>query len=259
MKAVILCGGLGSRISEETVNKPKPLIEIGKMPILWHIMKIYSHYGINDFVICCGYKGYLIKEFFFNYSLHTSNVTINTLTNKVKFHNKKNENWNVTFIDTGENTLTGGRILRIKKYVGENFLLTYGDGVSNVNIKKSIEFHKKNKKIVTMTVVKPRGRFGSVTINNKSKLITNFKEKKINNDTWVNGGFFVLNKRVFDYIEDDFTVFEEKPLENLAKDKQLSAFCHSDFWSPMDTLRDKNYLHGLWKKNKAPWKIWNEK
>ena len=259
MKAVILCGGLGSRISEETINKPKPLIEIGKMPILWHIMKIYSHYGINDFIICCGYKGYLIKEFFFNYSLQTSNVTINTLTNKVKFHNKKKENWNVTLIDTGEDTLTGGRILRIKKYVGEDFLLTYGDGVSNINIKKSIDFHKKNKKIATMTVVKPRGRFGSVMINNQSKLITSFKEKKINNDTWVNGGFFVLNKKVFNYLKDDFTVFEEKPLENLAKDKQLSAFCHSEFWSPMDTPRDKNYLQGLWKKNQAPWKLWNEK
>lgn len=258
MKAVILAGGLGSRISEETISKPKPLVEIGQMPIIWHIMKIYSFFGIKEFIICCGYKGYLIKEYFANYSLHLSDVTIDISNNKIIVHKKNAEDWKITLVDTGENTLTGGRILRIKNYVKEDFLLTYGDGVANINIKKLISFHKLNKKLATMTVVKPKGRYGIVTIDNKKNLVTSFKEKPRSENSWINGGFFVLKTGIFKYLKDDSTIWEQEPLENLSNENQLTAYHHSDFWSAMDNLRDKNYLEKLWLSKKAPWKLWNE-
>jgi len=258
MKAVILAGGLGSRISEETILRPKPLIEIGSMPIIWHIMKIYSFFGIKEFIICCGYKGYLIKEYFANYSLHLSDVTINILKNTVTVHKKNAEDWKITLVDTGENTLTGGRILRIKNYVKEDFFLTYGDGVANINIKKLLEFHKFNKKLATVTVVKPRGRYGVVKVDRKTNLITTFEEKSISENSWINGGFFVLKTGIFKYLKDDDTVWEKEPLENLSNNSQLAAYHHNDFWSAMDSLRDKNYLEKLWLSKKAPWKLWNE-
>jgi len=252
---VILAGGLGTRISEETNLKPKPLVEIGGKPILWHIMKIYSAYDINDFVICCGYKGYLVKEYFANYFLHTSDVTFDIKNNKMEVHQKFAEPWSVTLIDTGIETMTGGRLKRVKKYIdNETFCFTYGDGVSNVNISELIKFHKQKKTIATVTTVQPPGRFGTLNINGDK--ITNFKEKPAGDGNWINGGFFVLEPKVFDYIEGDSTVWERQPLEKLANEGQLSAFRHSDFWQPLDTLRDKNNLERLWNSNKALWKIW---
>jgi glucose-1-phosphate cytidylyltransferase len=259
MKAVILAGGLGSRISEESSLKPKPLIEIGNMPIIWHIMKIYSYFGIKKFIICCGYKGYLIKEYFANYSLHSSDVTIDISKNKIYVHKKNAEDWQITLVDTGEDTLTGGRILRIKNYVDDDFLLTYGDGLADINIKKLIQFHKSNKKIATMTAVQPLGRFGVVEINKKNNLIENFIEKPKGDGTWINGGFFVLKKNIFKYLKDDTTVWERDPLEALSKNKELCAFRHDSFWYAMDTMRDKNYLDNLWNLKKAPWKLWDDK
>ena len=258
MKVVILAGGRGTRIQEESLIKPKPLIEIGSKPIIWHIMKTYSHYGFKEFVICCGYKGYLIKEYFANFSLHNSDVTIDIKKNEIKVHKNNNEDWKITLIDTGDDSLTGGRILRIKDFVGEEFLLTYGDGVADVNISKLIEHHKINKKIATMTVVQPQGRFGVVEFNTKNNLIENFSEKLKGDGAWINGGFFVLNKKIFDYLKDDFTIWEKEPLEKLSKENQLIAFKHDNFWYPMDTMRDKDYLENLWEKNEAPWKLWNE-
>ena len=258
MKVVILAGGRGTRIQEESLVKPKPLIEIGTKPIIWHIMKTYSHYGFKEFVICCGYKGYLIKEYFANFSLHNSDVTIDIKKNEIKVHKNNNEDWKITLIDTGDDSLTGGRILRIKDFVGEEFLLTYGDGVADVNISKLIEHHKINKKIATMTVIQPQGRFGVVEFNTKNNLIENFSEKLKGDGAWINGGFFVLNKKIFDYLKDDFTIWEKEPLEKLSKENQLVAFKHDNFWYPMDTMRDKVYLENLWNQNKAPWKIWNE-
>jgi len=258
MKVVILAGGRGTRIQEETLIKPKPLIEIGSKPIIWHIMKTYSHYGFKEFVICCGYKGYLIKEYFANFSLHNSDVTIDIKENQIKVHKNNNEDWKITLIDTGDNSLTGGRILRIKDFVDEEFLLTYGDGVADVNISKLIEHHKINKKIATMTIVQPQGRFGVVEFNTKNNLIENFSEKLKGDGAWINGGFFVLNKKIFDYLKDDFTIWEKEPLEKLSKENQLVAFKHDNFWYSMDTMRDKIYLESLWNQNKAPWKIWNE-
>ena len=258
MKVVILAGGKGTRIQEESLIKPKPLIEIGSKPIIWHIMKTYSHYGFKEFVICCGYKGYLIKEYFANFSLHNSDVTIDIKKNEIKVHKNNNEDWKITLIDTGDDSLTGGRILRIKDFVGEEFLLTYGDGVADVNISKLIEHHKINKKIATMTVVQPQGRFGVVEFNTKNNLIENFSEKLKGDGAWINGGFFVLNKKIFDYLKDDFTIWEKEPLEILSKENQLVAFKHDNFWYPMDTMRDKDYLENLWEKNEAPWKLWNE-
>ena len=258
MKVVILAGGRGTRIQEETLIKPKPLIEIGSKPIIWHIMKTYSHYGFKEFVICCGYKGYLIKEYFANFSLHNSDVTIDIKKNEIKVHKNNNEDWKITLIDTGDDSLTGGRILRIKDFVDEEFLLTYGDGVADVNISKLIEHHKINKKIATMTVVQPQGRFGVVEFNTKNNLIENFSEKLKGDGAWINGGFFVLNKKIFDYLKDDFTIWEKEPLEILSKENQLVAFKHDNFWYPMDTMRDKDYLENLWEKNEAPWKLWNE-
>lgn len=255
MKAVILAGGLGTRISEESIVKPKPMVEIGGRPILWHIMKIYSHYGINDFVICLGYKGYMIKEYFANYFLHQSDITFNMWNNEMKVHNNYCEPWIVTLVDTGDETMTGGRLKRVREYVGnETFCFTYGDGVSNVNIRELISFHRNEKTLATLTAVQPLGRFGALELSNN--LVENFHEKPKGDGSWVNGGFFVLEKEVFDFIEGDSTVWEKEPLEELAEMGELSAYKHSGFWQPMDTLRDKMKLEELWGSRKAPWKVW---
>jgi len=256
MKAVILAGGFGTRISEETHLKPKPMIEIGGMPLLWHIMKTYSFYGINDFVICCGYKGYVIKEYFANYFLHMSDVTFDMKQNTMEVHKKSAEPWKVTLVDTGIDTMTGGRLKRIQKYVeNENFCFTYGDGLSDISIKNLIEFHKTQKTLCTITAVQPPGRFGALNIE-KNKII-NFKEKPLGDGSWINGGYFVLEPGVFDYIENDDTIWERKPLETLAKNSQLAAYRHEGYWNAVDTLRDKNHMEELWNTNQAPWKVWN--
>ena len=257
MKCVILAGGLGTRISEESHLKPKPMIEIGGRPIIWHIMKIYSSYGINDFIVCLGYKGYFIKEYFANYFLHMSDVTIDMEHNKLEVHQKGAEPWRVTLIDTGDHTQTGGRLKRVASYLGdddEDFCFTYGDGVSSVNIKELISFHKLNNLEATMTAVQPPGRFGAFVLN--ENLVTSFQEKPKGDGGWINGGFFVLSPKVLDYIEGDRTVWEQEPLEYLAKQKQLSAFFHKGFWQPMDTLRDKGQLEELWASGSPPWKNW---
>lgn len=255
MKAVILAGGFGTRISEETHLKPKPMIEIGGMPILWHIMKSYSAHDINDFVICCGYKGYLIKEYFANYFLHMSDVTFDIKNNKMEVHKKFAESWTVTLVDTGLDTMTGGRLKRIKSYVdNETFCFTYGDGLSDIDIKELINFHKNENKIATVTAVQPPGRFGKLDVQNNK--IVKFNEKPAGDGNWINGGYFVLKPDVFDYLNDDSTVWEREPMEKLATDEQLSAFIHRGFWNPLDTLRDKNYLEELWNNEKAAWKIW---
>ena len=256
MKAVILAGGLGTRISEETDSKPKPMVLIGGKPILWHVMKIYEANGIRDFIICCGYKGYLIKEYFANYFLHMSDVTFDMTDNKMEVHDKRAENWKVTLIDTGEETMTGGRLKRVKDFLknDETFCFTYGDGVGNINIKQSINFHHQHKKNATMTATYAPGRFGALDIENG--LIKNFQEKPKGDGAMINGGFFVLNKNVFDYIDSDSTLWEEEPLKNLAKDCELMAYEHKGFWQPMDTIRDKNILQSLWESNNAPWKTW---
>lgn len=255
MKIVILAGGLGSRISEETSTKPKPMIEIGGKPILWHIMKIYSHYGFHDFVICLGYKGYVIKEFFANYFLHTSDVTFDMQTNSMQVHQQNAEPWKVTLVDTGANTMTGGRIKHVRNYIGnEDFCLTYGDGVSNVNIPELIQFHKAHGKLATLTAVKPPGRFGALQLEKNQ--IMSFREKPEGDGAWINGGFFVLSHKVLEYIHDEQTVWEKQPLEALAAKMQLMAFFHEGFWQPMDTLRDKILLDELWESGKAPWRIW---
>ena len=255
MKAVILAGGFGTRISEETQLKPKPLIEIGGMPILWHIMKTYSHYGINDFVICCGYKGYMIKEYFANYSLHKSNITFDLEKNKIETHSTEVEPWRITLVDTGLNTMTGGRLKRVEKFLdNETFCFTYGDGLSNINIKKLIDFHKSQKTVATVTGVRPPGRFGAMSISNNK--VTKFQEKPEGDGDWINGGFFILEPNVFDYIDNDETIWERKPLEKLSSENQLSSFLHPDFWQPVDTLRDKNRLEDLWNSKNPPWKVW---
>lgn len=260
MKAVILAGGFGTRISEETGIRPKPMVEIGGKPILWHIMKIYSHYGINDFIICCGYKGYMIKEYFSNYFLHTSDVTFDMKNNSMHVHNANAEPWSVTLIDTGSNTMTGGRVKRVKEYIGgETFCLTYGDGVSNVDIKMLLEHHRNHGKLATLTAVRQPGRFGVFTLKSSDAQINSFKEKpkgSQDGSAWINGGYFVLEPGVLDYIKDDSTVFEREPLQNLAHDGNLFAYRHEDFWQPMDTLRDKHVLEELWEAGKAPWKVW---
>lgn len=257
MKAVILAGGFGTRISEESHLKPKPMIEIGGRPILWHIMKIYSHYGINDFIICCGYKGYCIKEYFAHYFLHESDITFDFRNNNEKIiHSQHAEPWKVTLVDTGLKTMTGGRVKRIKEYVNnETFMLTYGDGVSDVNIEELLKYHQDHKRIGTVTTVQPEGRFGSLGLNEKSEVL-GFQEKPKGDMGWINAGFFVLEPQIFDYIEGDETFFEREPLENLAKDNQLVAYKHGGFWRPMDTLRDRNQLEELWTAGKAPWKQW---
>ena len=256
MKVVILAGGLGTRISEESVVKPKPLVEIGGKPIIWHIMKLYSQFGLNDFIVCCGYKGYLLKEYFTNYHLHTTDITVDVTTNEIKVHRKKTEPWKITLIDTGQDSQTGDRIKKIKNFINEDFCLTYGDGLSSVNIKKLINFHKKNKKLATVTAVKPAGRFGAIEL--KKNLVSNFLEKPSGDGGWINGGFFVLNKKIFKYLTKSPCVWEREPLEKLAKSKELSAYKFNGFWYPMDTLRDKNYLEQLWNSKKAPWKSWDE-
>ncbi len=259
MKVVLLAGGLGTRLSEETDIKPKPMVEIGGKPIIWHIMKIYSYYGFNDFIICLGYKGYLIKEYFHHYAMHSADVTIDLKNNKLEYHNNKAEPWKITLIDTGANTQTGGRIKKIAKYTDNKpFLLTYGDGVANVNIQDLITFHKKNKKLVTLTSVLPRGKFGAVEIDHKGK-VASFQEKPAGDGSWVNGGFFVVEPKVFDYIpEGDDIIWEAKPLEKITAEHQLMAYKHYGFWKPMDTLRDKNELEDMWKNNQAPWKVWHD-
>ena len=256
MKVVILAGGLGTRISEETVFKPKPMLLIGEKPILWHIMKIYSYFGFNEFIICCGYKGYVIKEYFSNYLLHENDITIDLKSNEMTFHNKKAEDWKITLINTGETTMTGGRVKRIKEYVGnERFFLTYGDGVGNIDINELLNFHISNGKKATLTATKPFGRFGVIDINNIGT-VTSFKEKNKEDVSWINGGFFVLEPSVFDYIQDDNTVFEKEPLETLTNESELTAFQHEGFWRAMDSLNDKNILEEYWNSGNAPWKIW---
>ncbi len=258
MKVVLLAGGYGTRISEETAIKPKPMVEIGGKPILWHIMKIYSHYGYNDFVILLGYKGYYIKEYFANYFLHQSDVTIDMQTNKMEVHSNTSEPWKVTLVDTGLDTMTGGRIKRAQKYIGnEPFLLTYGDGVSDIDIAKSVEFHNKNGKAITMTAIQPEARFGNLDID-ENQNIKKFIEKPKTEAGWINGGFFVCEPEVFDYVsEDESCVFEQEPLQRLALDGKMVAYKHYGFWQPMDTLRDNQKLNQLWKDKKAPWKVWN--
>ena len=259
MKVVILAGGLGTRISEESYLRPKPMIEIGGHPILWHIMKIYSHYGFNEFVICLGYKGYMIKEYFADYYLHTSDVTFDfTAENKMIIHNNVAEPWKVTLVDTGHKAETGARIKRIRKYVGsEPFMLTYGDGVSDVNLKEVLAFHQKNKPIVTMTAIQPGGRYGVLDIDHHSSTITRFVEKAKEDGGWINGGFMVVEPQAFDYIDDDEkTSFEKEPLETIARDGGLQAYKHTGFWKCMDTQRDKYQLEEMWEKHEAPWRIW---
>lgn len=259
MKVVILAGGLGTRLNEETVIKPKPMVEIGGKPILWHIMKIYSQYGFNEFVVCLGYKGYYIKEWFNNYYLHNSDITLDLENNSIKYHENRSEKWKITFVDTGDNTMTGGRIKRIQKYIGgETFMLTYGDGVSDVNINELLKFHKENKGIATVTAVIPEGKFGTLIINNEYDVIS-FSEKTDNKNR-INAGFFVFEPEIFNYLKDgDATILEKAPLENLTKDGKLKAFFHDGFWKSMDTLNDKNKLEEMWKNNDAPWKVWDKK
>jgi glucose-1-phosphate cytidylyltransferase len=256
MKAVILAGGLGTRLSEETSIRPKPMVEIGGRPVLWHIMKIYSAYGINDFIICCGYKGYIIKEYFANYFLHMSDVTFDMRFNQMNVHCGYAEPWRVTLVDTGDHTMTGGRLKRVREHIGkETFCFTYGDGVSDVNIKDLVNFHKQQKTLATLTATIPVGRFGALSLTGEDK-VTSFREKEDGDGAWINGGYFVLEPEVIDYIADDFTVWEKEPLEKLAVSNELSAYKHSGFWQPMDTLRDRTYLEELWKNDKAPWKVW---
>lgn len=257
MKVVLLAGGLGTRLSEETSLKPKPMVEIGGMPILWHIMKTYSAHGFHEFVICLGYKGYVIKEYFANYFLHKSDVTIDLCYNQVVTHDTQAEPWKITLVDTGVNSMTGGRVKRIQKHIGDNpFLLTYGDGVGNVNIKELVSFHEKSGKLCTVTAVQPSGRFGALNIEEEAH-VSSFMEKPKGDGAWINGGFFVCQPEVFDYIEGDDTIFEKQPMEQLAADGQMVAFKHSGYWKPMDTLRDKQELEQEWNSGKAPWKIWN--
>lgn len=256
MKAVILAGGLGTRISEETHLKPKPMVEIGGRPILWHIMKIYSAHGVNDFIVCCGYKGYVIKEYFANYFLHMSDVTFDMTHNRMEVHQKKAEPWRVTLVDTGEDTLTGGRLKRVAAYLEDEtaFCFTYGDGVADVDITALIAFHKRHGKLATVTAVQPPGRYGALV--REGNAVRGFQEKPPGDGAWINGGFFVLHPRVIDYIEGDQSSWEGLALETLAREGQLEAFEHRGFWQPMDTLRDKNHLDELWRSGKAPWKIW---
>lgn len=254
MKAVILAGGLGTRISEESVSRPKPMIEIGGKPILWHIMKMYSSHGINDFIICCGYKGYVIKEYFANYFLHMSDVTIDMTTNAIEVHERKAEPWKITLVDTGDETQTGGRLKRVSKYLDSDFCMTYGDGVGSIDIKACIDFHQSHGKLATMTAVQPPGRFGALELDGAQ--IKSFLEKPQGDGGWINGGFFVLSPKVLDLIESDSVIWERAPLEHLAKNNNLMSFFHNGFWQPMDTLRDKTHLEDLWSSGNAPWKSW---
>jgi glucose-1-phosphate cytidylyltransferase len=256
MKAVILAGGLGTRLSEETVSKPKPMVEIGGKPILWHIMKTYSYYGINDFIICCGYKGYVIKEYFANYFLHQSDVTIDLNNNTVLYNENRAESWKITLVDTGDDSMTGGRLKRIASYLEgeETFCLTYGDGVANINISNLLKFHQSHGKQATLTAAIPPGRFGALNLVGDD--VRNFEEKPRGDGAFINAGFFVLSTKVIERIVGDETIWEQEPLKSLALDNELMAFKHHGFWQPMDTLRDKQQLEGMWINNKAPWKIW---
>jgi glucose-1-phosphate cytidylyltransferase len=256
MKAVILAGGLGTRLSEETSVKPKPMVEIGGKPILWHIMKSYSAHGINDFVICCGYKGYIIKEFFANYFLHTSDVTFDLQANAMQVHERHAEPWKVTLVDTGDATMTGGRLKRVRQYVAQEdaFCFTYGDGVADIDIAASLAFHRRHGLLGTMTAVQPPGRFGAAELDGER--IAAFREKPQGDGSWINGGYFVLSPKVIDYIAEDATIWEREPMETLARDGQFAAYRHDGFWQPMDTLRDKQHLEELWQSGKAPWKQW---
>jgi len=260
MKTVILAGGFGTRLSEETGVRPKPMVEIGNKPILWHIMKIFSAHGFNDFVVCCGYKGHIIKEYFANYYLDDTDFTIDLQDNKMEIHRNNTEPWKVTLIDTGKNSMTGGRVKRVKDYLNdEPFFLTYGDGVSDVNLTELLAFHKKQDSFATLTAVQPPGRYGAFNLDNKDSKITSFREKPKGDGhetAWINGGFFVLEPEIFDYIENDQTIWEREPMENLAKDNKLAAYKHKGFWQSMDSLRDKEVLVELWSKENAPWKIW---
>ena len=255
MKAVILAGGLGTRLAEETHLRPKPMVEIGGKPILWHILKIYSSYGINEFIICCGYKGYIIKEYFANYFLHTSDVTFDMSRNHMEIHKQKAEPWKVTLVDTGETTLTGGRLGRVRDYIDETFCFTYGDGVANIDIRALINNHKQEGREATLTAVKPPGRYGA--LNLQGTLVDHFQEKPEGDGGWINGGFFVLEPSVLNLIEGDQCSWEGKPLTQLANERQLNAYLHQGFWQPMDTLRDKQKLEELWVNGTAPWKIWD--
>ena len=257
MKAVILAGGLGTRLSEETHLKPKPMVEIGGKPILWHIMKIYSSHGVNEFVICCGYKGYLIKEYFANYFLHSSDVTFDVVNNKMDIHSHNAEPWRITLIDTGEQSMTGGRLRRVRRFVenDEAFCFTYGDGVGDIDITRLVEYHRAQGRVATLTATRPPGRYGALRFD-ESGGVSSFEEKPVGDGSWINGGFFVLSPEVIDLIEDDSTAWEGKPLMTLAERGQLSAFQHEGFWQPMDTLREKNLLEELWTDGRAPWKTW---
>ena len=256
MKVVILAGGLGTRISEETDIRPKPMVEIGGKPILWHIMKTYSHYGYNEFIICLGYKGHIIKEYFANFFLHHADVTFDLGNNKMEIHKSGSENWKITLVDTDVNTMTGGRIKRIEEYVNnETFMLTYGDGVGSVNIAELVKTHQQQQKYATVTAVQLSGRFGALGINNENE-VESFFEKPKGDGSWINGGFFVCEPQIFKYIDNDTTIWEQKPLEHLAKDNQLAAYKHEGFWKPMDTLKDKQDLNELWSSGKAEWKVW---
>lgn len=256
MKAVILAGGFGSRLSEETHVRPKPMVEIGGKPILWHIMKLYSFHGINDFIICCGYKGYIIKEYFANYVLHMSDVSFEMRANKISYLTNGVEPWNVTLVDTGESTMTGGRLKRVRHHLDGTFCLTYGDGVSDVNITELAAFHRKQNALATLTAVQPAGRFGAFSLEQDQYQISSFKEKPEGGSGWINGGFFVLEPKVIDYIAGDSTVWEREPMEKLAEEGKLSAYRHRGFWQSMDTLRDKMLLEDLWASGKRPWKVW---
>lgn len=258
MKVVLLAGGYGTRISEETDFRPKPMIEIGGRPILWHIMKLYSHYGFNNFIVCLGYKGYVIKEYFANYFLHMADVTFDMALNEMKIHRQKAEPWKVTLVDTGIDTMTGGRINRIKNYIGQcPFMVTYGDGLSNVPLDQLKEFHESHGKIATITAVQALGRFGALEIENTCE-VKKFTEKPKGDGVWINGGFFIFQPEIFDYIDGDASVLEKKPLERLIMDSQLSAYKHSGFWQPMDTLREKRQLEKMWQSGEPPWKIWHD-
>ena len=257
MKAVILAGGFGTRLSEESGVRPKPLVEIGGKPILWHIMKIYAAHGIREFVICCGYKGHLIREYIINYSQYGSDLTIDLSSGDIVFHHRKAEPWCVTLVETGEDTMTGGRLLKARRYLNkETFCLTYGDGVSDVDLGAAIEFHRRENVLATLTAVNPPGRFGAFSLAGDEKRVSHFREKARDGEAWVNGGFFVLEPQVLDYIEGDSTVWEHEPLGRLSEEGQLAAYRHHGFWQPMDTLRDRNLLEELWATGNAPWKIW---
>lgn len=260
MKAVILAGGFGTRLSEETSVRPKPMVDVGEQPILWHILKIYSTYGINDFIICCGYKGEVIKEYFADYQRLRSDLTYDFVNDREVIHRNHCEPWTVTLVDTGLHTMTGGRLKRVQEFVGdETFCLTYGDGVSNVNIAESIDFHRQNDTLATLTAIQPSGRFGVFKLDDDQARITHFREKPQGDGAWINGGFFVLEPAVFDYIEGDDTVWEQEPLMQLAADGELAAYRHTGFWHPMDTLRDKKHLEGMWTDGDAPWKVWDDR